>query len=117
MNLIQNLFLKLFLLTKEITILTGVIRVKGLQTHSVQYAARNMELFGEMSFLQIRILNEFEANDPRYKFTFYEVGDNILTGVPTGPLNTDPDAMNMATSTNGVSLKREFFENIIFRNG
>ena len=26
-----------------------------------------------------QMLNEFEANDPRYKFTFYEVGDKILT--------------------------------------
>ena len=25
------------------------------------------------------ILNEFEPNDPRYKFTFYESGDNIVT--------------------------------------
>src|SRR5205814_2166153 len=29
-----------------------------------------------------RLLNEFEANDPRYKFTIYEEGDQILTGSP-----------------------------------
>ena len=32
-----------------------------------------------------RWLNEFEDNDPRYKFTIYEEGDNILTAVPNGP--------------------------------
>jgi starch-binding outer membrane protein, SusD/RagB family len=56
-----------------------------------------------------RFLNEFEANDPRYKLTIYEEGDNILTGVPIGPLKLTADAMNIATSTrNGVVLKRFF---------
>lgn len=55
-----------------------------------------------------RILDEFEANDPRYKMTFWEVGDIILTKGGTDPgvaltaadLNVDPSIHN------GVSLKR-----------
>ena len=55
-----------------------------------------------------RILDEFEATDPRYKMTFWEVGDIILTkggtvpGVPltAADLNVDPSIRN------GVSLKR-----------
>ena len=55
-----------------------------------------------------RILDEFEATDPRYKLTFYEVGDLILTKGGTAPgvpltaadLNVDPSIRN------GVSLKR-----------
>ncbi|HEV8283129.1 MAG TPA: RagB/SusD family nutrient uptake outer membrane protein [Chitinophagaceae bacterium] len=55
-----------------------------------------------------RILDEFEANDPRYKMTFWEVGDIILTKGGTDPgvaltaadLNVDPSIRN------GVSLKR-----------
>ena len=45
-----------------------------------------------------RWLNEFEANDPRYKFSVYEEGDNILTAVPNGPLTLTADIMNIATS-------------------
>jgi len=56
-----------------------------------------------------RFLNEFENNDPRYKFTIYEEGDNILTGVPAGPLKLTASMMNIATSIkNGVTLKRFF---------
>lgn len=56
-----------------------------------------------------RFLNEFEANDPRYKFTIYEEGDNILTSVPAGPLKLTAAAMNIATSVKGgVTLKRFF---------
>lgn len=55
-----------------------------------------------------RLLNEFEATDPRYKMTFWEVGDIILTKGGTAPgvvltasdLNVDPSIKN------GVSLKR-----------
>ena len=55
-----------------------------------------------------RILDEFEATDPRYKMTFWEVGDIILTKGGTVPgvaltaadLNVDPSIRN------GVSLKR-----------
>jgi hypothetical protein len=56
------------------------------------------------------LLNEFEAGDPRYKVTFYEPGDAILTkgGTVPGKVLTDAD-MNVAPSIhNGVSLKRVF---------
>jgi len=57
-----------------------------------------------------RLLNEFEANDPRYKFTILEVGDVIMTRGGTQPgrtltagdLNVDPSIRN------GVSMKRVF---------
>lgn len=56
------------------------------------------------------LLNEFEANDPRYKFTFWEVGDKMLTRggtvpgvtITPGDLNVDPSIRN------GVSMKRIF---------
>lgn len=64
-----------------------------------------------------RLLNEFEATDPRYKLTIWEEGDAILT--KNGPAKTlsatcpDPPgacaAMNVAASIkNGVSKKRVF---------
>jgi starch-binding outer membrane protein, SusD/RagB family len=64
-------------------------------------------------------LNEFEANDPRYKLSVYEEGDNILTApgakdnvaaAPTVvPLKLTAAMINMAASTkNGVTLKRFF---------
>jgi len=56
-----------------------------------------------------KILNEFEANDPRYGFTIYEVGDKILTGVPNGPLTLTPDMMNIAPSTKGGVTEKRFF--------
>jgi starch-binding outer membrane protein, SusD/RagB family len=56
------------------------------------------------------ILNEFEPGDPRYKFTFYETGDNILTFGGTQPGQALTDAgMNVATSNhNGVVMKRVY---------
>ncbi|HLI94160.1 MAG TPA: RagB/SusD family nutrient uptake outer membrane protein, partial [Puia sp.] len=56
------------------------------------------------------ILNEFEPGDPRYKFTFYEVGDKILTFAGTQPGKALTDAgMNVATSNhNGVVEKRVY---------
>lgn len=64
-----------------------------------------------------RLLNEFEANDPRYKLTIYEEGDNILTApgavnnidnLPP-PVTLTPAMMNIATSTKGgVTMKRFF---------
>jgi len=54
------------------------------------------------------LLDEFEANDPRYKMTFWEVGDIILTkgGTQPGVVLTASD-LNVDPSTrNGVSLKR-----------
>ena len=55
-----------------------------------------------------RLLNEFEAGDPRYAFTFYEVGDKILTATPT-PLTLTPAMMNIATSTKGGVTEKRFF--------
>jgi starch-binding outer membrane protein, SusD/RagB family len=57
-----------------------------------------------------QILDEFEPNDPRYKFTFYESGDNILTmaGTQSGTALTE-DGMNVAQSNhNGVVKKRVY---------
>jgi hypothetical protein len=54
-------------------------------------------------------LSEFEANDPRYKFTIFEEGDQFLTQAPTGPKTFTKDNMNVATSTkDGVTIKRVF---------
>lgn len=57
-----------------------------------------------------QILNEFEANDPRYKFTFYESGDKIVTlggNVPGYALTES--GMNVAQSKhNGVAQKRVY---------
>ena len=65
-----------------------------------------------------RYLNEFEANDPRYKLSVYEEGDNILTAPgavdninnpSVTPLKLTAAAMNIGTSTkNGVTMKRFF---------
>jgi starch-binding outer membrane protein, SusD/RagB family len=57
-----------------------------------------------------RILDEFEPGDPRYKFTFWEAGDNILTrgGTVPGVVMTATD-MNVGTSTKGgVTIKRVY---------
>lgn len=55
-----------------------------------------------------QILNEFEPGDPRYKYTFYESGDKILTMSGTEPgVALTEDGMNVAASTrNGVTKKR-----------
>ncbi len=56
-----------------------------------------------------RLLDEFEPNDPRYKFTIYEEGDQILTASPLGPYTLTAADMNVAVSTrNGVTKKRFF---------
>jgi hypothetical protein len=66
-----------------------------------------------------RFLNEFEANDPRYKMTIYEEGDNILTAPGAvdnvnspalpAPIKLTATMMNIATSVKGgVTLKRFF---------
>jgi starch-binding outer membrane protein, SusD/RagB family len=56
-----------------------------------------------------RFLNEFETDDPRYKFTIFEEGDEILTQSPAGPKPLTSSDMNIATSTrNGVTKKRFF---------
>jgi len=56
------------------------------------------------------ILNEFEAGDPRYKMTFYESGDSILTARSTqvGKVLTE-SGMNVASSNHkGVVQKRVY---------
>ncbi len=57
-----------------------------------------------------QVLNEFEANDPRYKFTFYESGDKILTMSGTAPGTALTESgMNVAQSNhNGVAQKRVY---------
>jgi len=57
-----------------------------------------------------KILNEFEPNDPRYGYTFYESSDKILTKGGTEPgIALTENGMNVAQSTrNGVSKKRIF---------
>ncbi len=55
-----------------------------------------------------RLLNEFEPNDPRYKFTIYEEGDQILTGTASPKTLTAAD-MNIATSIKGGATKKRFF--------
>ncbi len=56
-----------------------------------------------------RFLNEFEPNDPRYKYTIWEEGEKILTQSGGTPITLTPDIMNIATSTrNGVTIKRFF---------
>lgn len=54
------------------------------------------------------ILNEFEAGDPRYKMTFYESGDTILTrSLKESPVVLTENGMNVAQSNrNGVVKKR-----------
>lgn len=56
-----------------------------------------------------RLLNEFEANDPRYKFTIYEEGDEILTQSPEGPKTLTAADMNVAPSNKGGVVKKRFF--------
>jgi hypothetical protein len=57
-----------------------------------------------------RLLNEFEANDPRYKFTILEVGDKILTkgGTAAGKVLEAADFNVDPSIRNGVSMKRIF---------
>lgn len=57
-----------------------------------------------------RLLNEFEANDPRYKFTILEEGDRILTkgGTAAGKVLTKADFNVDSSIRNGVALKRVF---------
>lgn len=55
------------------------------------------------------LLNEFEDNDPRYKFTIFEEGDEILTQSSAGPKTLVATDMNVVVSTRkGVTMKRFF---------
>lgn len=56
-----------------------------------------------------RALNEFEDGDPRYKFTIFEEGDQILTQSSSGPLTLVANDMNIATSTRKGVTKKRFF--------
>ena len=56
-----------------------------------------------------RLLNEFESNDPRYKFTIFEEGDQILTQSPLGAKTLTAADMNVAASTKGGVTKKRFF--------
>ena len=65
-----------------------------------------------------RLLNEFEAGDPRYAMTIYEEGNQILTAPgavdninnpPVVPLTLTAAMMNIATSTKGGVVKKRFF--------
>jgi starch-binding outer membrane protein, SusD/RagB family len=57
-----------------------------------------------------QILDEFEAGDPRYKFTFYESGDNIVTvgGTATGVALTESGMNVLQSKHNGVAQKRVY---------
>ncbi len=55
-----------------------------------------------------RYLNEFETNDPRYKLSVYEEGDQILTST-SSPKTLVAADMNIATSVKGGVTKKRFF--------
>ncbi|MDP4256521.1 MAG: RagB/SusD family nutrient uptake outer membrane protein [Bacteroidota bacterium] len=57
-----------------------------------------------------QVLAEFEPGDPRFKMTFYESGDKILTmgGSAAGVALTDAD-MNVATSSNNGVVKKRVY--------
>jgi starch-binding outer membrane protein, SusD/RagB family len=55
-----------------------------------------------------RILDEFEAGDPRFKFTFFEEGDMIKTKSGAGEVLPAAD-MNVATSTKGGVTKKRVY--------
>lgn len=64
-----------------------------------------------------RFLNEFEDNDPRYKFTIFEEGDQILTESADGPKTLTSADMNIATSIRKGVTKKDFSAKIIFTSG
>lgn len=57
-----------------------------------------------------RLLDEFDNNDPRYKYTIYEEGDRILTfeGTQSGKVLTANDLNVVASIKGGVTKKRIF---------
>jgi starch-binding outer membrane protein, SusD/RagB family len=55
-----------------------------------------------------QFLNAFEAGDPRYKFSIFEVGDDILDST-SSPKTLAPADMNIATSTKGAVTEKRFF--------
>jgi starch-binding outer membrane protein, SusD/RagB family len=55
-----------------------------------------------------RLLNEYEANDPRYKFTIWQEGDLILTATPNPVALTAADINTTTSTKNGVTMRRFF---------
>jgi hypothetical protein len=57
-----------------------------------------------------KILDEFESNDPRYHYTFYESGDKILTegGTKPGTVMTEAD-MNVAQSNHNGDVRKRVY--------
>src|SRR6187399_824593 len=55
-----------------------------------------------------KLLEEFEAGDPRYKWTFWEEGDKVLTKAGTLPGVPLTDFTNGPSTKFGVSMKRIF---------
>ena len=100
MNSMQNLFLKLLLLIKEMITLTGDIPVKVLHSRASIMRSQEYGIVWGNVIPSDQILDEFEPNDPRYKYTFYESGDKILTmGVLQPGTALTEDGMNVAQST------------------
>lgn len=57
-----------------------------------------------------QLLNEYEPNDPRYKFTFYESGDHILTKGGTDPgVALTENGMNVAQSNHNGDVRKRVF--------
>jgi len=57
-----------------------------------------------------QVLNEFEPNDPRFKFTFYEAGDKILTmGGTVAGVEMKAADMNVGTSNHNGDVKKRVF--------
>lgn len=56
------------------------------------------------------VLDEFEKNDPRFKYTFYESGDKILTmdGTAAGHTLTEAD-MNVAQSNHDGDVRKRVY--------
>ncbi len=62
-----------------------------------------------------RTLNAFEPTDPRFKFTFWEEGDHILTFVGTLPgVVLTAVGMNVATSNYRGSVKKRIYRKYSF---
>ena len=75
MSLMLNQYLKLFFLIKEIMVSIGAIMVKDFQLPGSTMRAQDYGTVWGNVIPSDRILNEFEAGDPRYKLTFWEEGD------------------------------------------
>src|SRR5581483_6406779 len=57
-----------------------------------------------------QLLDEFEPNDPRFKYTFYESGDQILTFNGTQPgITLTEAAMNVAPSNHKGDVRKRIF--------